>query len=129
MTGRIRGGAYLETHLGPQDTCTSTGVYFRTVLVFSVTTEHSGTLTMVSRRALILQVGCAAGCLRCRKASSRGQSVQVLATAAMSTSHLHIWQVTSSSIGDNEDVCNTLSQTAVRAVLTTVAADALYLHN
>ncbi len=35
------------------------------------------------------QVGCAPGCLRCRKASSKGQSLHVLATAAMSTSHLH----------------------------------------
>ena len=78
-------------------------------IMFCMKTEHSDTLTMVSRRALMSQVGCAAGCLRCRKANSRGQSVQVRATAAMSTSHLHIWQVTSSSIGDNEDVYNTLS--------------------
>ncbi len=48
---------------------------------------------MVSRRALMSQVGCAAGFLRCRKASSRGHSLHVLATAAMSTSHLHTWNI------------------------------------
>ncbi len=37
------------------------------------------------------QVGWAAGCLRCRKANSRGQSLHVLATAAISTSHRHTW--------------------------------------